>query len=213
MRIPRVPVLTLGLLSFAAAPLAAQITLEAGPMAGLVWSDLAGDDADDAASRLGFTAGGFLSIRPSEVLSAEIDILYAQRGAELDFVGDVGLTLDAKLDYIQIPVLAKAVVGLSGGANPLSAQLFAGPAVAFRVGCSVEGSVLGQSVETACEDVGLDLKTTDFAFVFGVAAGFRGVTLGARYDLGLTRIDESILEADIKNRALSVTLGYGFQVR
>jgi len=59
-----------------------------------------------------------------------------------------------------------------------------------------------------------DVKSTDFGLVFGggfdyeMGEGF--LTFDARYALGLTSLDDSDLEEDIKNTGIMFMVGYGF---
>lgn len=68
------------------------------------------------------------------------------------------------------------------------------------------------SAEADCDDqtVQLQVEGTDFGLRFGAGVEIGRFMLGGRYQLGLTSIDESSGNADIKNSVLAVTAGFRF---
>lgn len=102
-----------------------------------------------------------------------------------------------RLDYLQLPVLARLHLPAVGTVRP---SLFAGPAVAFEIGCTVQ---------TASEEIALTLgcgtdddgrTRTDWSVLLGGGGAYRvgggAVRLEGRYDIGLAEIDDiSGLEA------------------
>jgi serine/threonine-protein kinase len=55
-----------------------------------------------------------------------------------------------------------------------------------------------------------DVKIMDFGLIFGAGVEFGKITVDARYNLGLTTIDDSEEEADVKNSVISIMVGYSF---
>src|SRR5690606_22749994 len=101
-----------------------------GAKAGVNFSNFGGD-VEDSDMRTGFHIGGLVEIPFNERFSIQPEVLYTAQGAEFNESGSIGgvpynYNLTTKLDYIQLPVMAKVYVveGLA---------LEAGPQVAFLV--------------------------------------------------------------------------------
>ncbi len=210
----------LGLVSLAAAPVAAQgIKVNLGPMAGGSYATLTGKDADifvegtsiSKKYRFGFAAGAFAEFEIGKNVAIEPQVIYVQKGAKYDFT-DLGTGQSAKvtfkLDYVQVPVLLKAEFRPESG--NLTPAVFVGPAVGFKAKCTIKGESAGTTVSQDCPSG--SVKGTDFSVVFGVGLEVDKLSFQARYDLGLTKIDDSSPAADVKNGTFLVTVGYGFRL-
>lgn len=221
MRIPTRVLAALASIVLLAPALQAQTSITYGPMAGVSITTFGGADADlfdpesglslNKSSRVGFVGGAFAEIQLHRNFAIEPQVLYVQKGAEYKgTVSDGSTTVDAKagfkLDYVEIPVLFKGELASDdGGVVP---SLFVGPAVGFRVHCSIFAEVPGTgSLDEKCPD-NSGIKSTDFSMVFGAGVEFRHFALQGRYDLGLTKIDDA--GSDVKNQGWLITLGYAF---
>ena len=78
-----------------------------GVKGGLNLTTFAGGNYWDAKSLVGFHVGGFAEIKIIERLSIQPEVLFSTQGAKLEDGLD---DFDAKLNYINIPVLAKFYV-------------------------------------------------------------------------------------------------------
>lgn len=192
--------------------------IKGGLKIGASSAKLYGDDVEDLEdflgedlkSRIGFCVGGFVTIDIAEIFAIQSEVLYTMKGLtyEEEIMGD---TLKAwiKLDYLEIPVLAKINIPTPGGVKP---SLFAGPAIALKLSSKVKAEYAGDSDEEDLEDV----KGTDFGLVigggldFGFGSSGRGsISVDIRYTLGLSTISEFEGE-DIKNGVFSLMVGYSF---
>ena len=64
--------------------------------------------------RLGLLAGGFLDVALNDVFSIEPEVLYSQKGAEVEGTGaNSDLEGSFKVDYIEVPLLLKVRVPVS----------------------------------------------------------------------------------------------------
>jgi hypothetical protein len=167
--------------------------------------------------RVGLLAGGFLDVRLNDVFSIEPEVLYSQKGAEVQGTGSNSDSEGTfKLDYIEVPVLLKFWVPVTNsGFRPF---LFAGPAVGFEVNCSLEGEILSVTGSTDCEETSVvNTKSPDFGGTVGggieFMAGMQAVRVDARYTHGFTDINDSGDAREIRNRVFAVTVGLGWPFR
>ena len=163
-----------------------------GIKAGLNFASLNGDDvADELEMVTSLHFGVVAEFGLSEKFSIQPEVIYSGQGASLD---DELL----KLDYINVPVLAKYYIieGLS---------LEAGPQIGFNVNSEYEFDGETEDVE--------NVKTTNFAAALGL--GYKlpiGLFFQARYNLGLSNAFDGVegFESDAKNNVLQFSVGYKF---
>ncbi|HEX7117483.1 MAG TPA: porin family protein [Longimicrobiales bacterium] len=207
----------------AAAALAAALSspayaqgVEVGVRAGMNFAKIGGDDAAisevEPSNRTGLSIGGFARFGLAPSFSIQPELLYSQKGTEYE---DEGATFGFDVSYVDVPVLAVYSPPLSG-ASPIRPALMAGPVVSFRAGCEVTGELDGISFATDCDESEQELKSTDIGLMFGAGAGM-GVGPGtlhldARYGLGLTSVDDSEESLDMKNRLISLSVGYSMRL-
>lgn len=169
-----------------------------GVKGGLNISSISNSDGGGVNSKalVGFHVGVFGEFMVSDKFAVQPELLYSAQGVTLEFDGDKG---DLKLDYILIPVMAKYYV-----ADSFSLEL--GPQIGFLV--SAEAKSGGES-----EDIKDTLKSTDVSLDFGAAYNItKNFMLGARYNLGLTRVQKDLApgESESKNSVFQIALGYKF---
>lgn len=146
-------------------------------------------------NRVGFNAGLFANFNVSPNFAVQPEVVYSSQGTKYN-PGNQEHNL--QMNYINIPVMLQAKVG--GG---LYAQ--AGPQVGFLM--DVKDKV--QDIETGFFSKE-DFKSTDVSLGFGLGyAGVSPIGFDARYNLGLTNINEGGSNK-IKNNVLQVGLTYKF---
>lgn len=168
-----------------------------GVKAGLNLTTFAGGNYYDAKSLVGFQVGGFAEIKIIERLSIQPEVLFSTQGAKLDG-GSLG-DFDSKLNYINIPVLAKFYI-----TKQFTAE--AGPQIGFLVSAKSNGN-----------DAKDNFKSFDTGFNFGLGYNFtENVSVGLRYTVGLANIADYNAEDfdqyvdSPKNSVLALTLAYKF---
>ncbi len=201
------------LVAFVASPGLAQ-SLSAGVRGGVSIANVTGDDISDTSSKLGFVGGAFLGVDLHEYFRIQFEGQYVQKGAEEE---EMGVTVKTKLDYIEFMVPFTLTIPTNSAIAP---RLYAGPALGIEASCSVsvEGTFLGETLDESadCDDDAdaAARKSTDFSVFFGggvdIAVGSGAITLDVLYDLGLSSLDDSAFDADIKNKNLLVMAGYRF---
>ncbi|HUQ19703.1 MAG TPA: porin family protein [Gemmatimonadaceae bacterium] len=223
-RITRAAITAIGLSigvipSFARAQFTREMTF--GVMAGLQYSKVAEDpDATEVEYKYkpGLLAGVFLGIPLTDMVSIEPQLLFSQKGTNVEGVGATSnLEGSIRGNYIEVPVLFK--LSFPGYNSQVTPFVFAGPYGAYRLNCKAEGVILAVTGDRDCDETEvIDIKSTDFGGTIGGGVRFRMgsqlVILDARYSHGFTNINDDVDSdvRDIKNRAFAVTLGLGWAV-
>jgi len=181
--------------------------LTAGLKAGMNIANIHGDNVEDVwDSKIGICAGGFITCSLSDLFAIQPELLFTMKGSKAE---EAGMKITMKLNYLEIPVLAKVTIPTPGTVKP---SLFVGPSLAIKLSGRAKVESAGESEEADIED----LKSTDFGLVFGggvdFALGMGKLTVDARYTLGLTttREPEDGEEVDVKNGVISIMVGYFF---
>lgn len=156
--------------------------------------------------------GGMFSIQPGITLSGK-----GFKVDESEIVDGFGGSILAKSNvwYIEIPVNALVNIPVGDGKVFLGAGPYYGMAITGKVKTKVSLTMDGQTQsESSDEDIDFgkdgDLKRGDFGINF--LGGYQlsnGFNIHAGYGLGLSNIVQDS-EGDLKNRVLSVGLGFSF---
>lgn len=149
-------------------------------------------NANDASMKVGLVAGADLNYQIAEKFAVSAGVFYSMQGAKSK---DDGIKTTAKLDYINIPILAQfyVVPGLA---------LKAGIQPAFNVKHKYKVEAGGSSAESDYSD----FKTFDFSIPLGVSYEFSNFVIDARYNLGLTKLVDN--GESSKNSVIQFTVGY-----
>jgi len=199
----------LGLVVFAA-PALAQVRPDVGVQGGgsianvsFTTSDT--DFAPDFKTRTRGVGGLYTGwdFRPN--VGLQVDVLYSQRGAKLNFsFDDQGETTNADitvgLDYIEIPMLVRANAPMSDAGT---FRVFGGPSLGFKVRDNFKQIVNGMDLSD--EDVPV-WSYYDFSVVAGAVVQVGKVFFDARYSWGL--VDVLVEDADrVKGRTFAAMFG------
>ena len=153
------------------------------------------DNNQDSKSRIGFHAGllGHLHLAPQ--LSLQPEIVYSQQGTKSE---TSNIETKLNLDYVNVPVMFQYMFD-----NGFRLQ--AGPQISFLTRAKAK-------IGNAELDVKDDLKSTDF----GIGAGIgyvdpsSGFGVDARYNLGLSNINEDAAAGKAYNRGFQLGVFYLF---
>lgn len=171
-----------------------------GVKAGVNFASVTGDDGEGLDGRTSMVFGGFAKFQLTEKFAFRPELLYSMQGASgSEEEEGVNVDLTVKLDYLNIPLMAKYYV--SEGFS-----LQAGPQIGFNLSAKEKYEAMGIDVENDIEDI----KGVDFGLNFG--AGYElenGLGFDARYNLGLSNIGDWE-GADGKNGVFQITVGYAF---
>ena len=160
-----------------------------GAKAGLNVANLAGDVTDNKAL-LGVTIGAFTEFELSDAIKLQPELLYSAQGAKYE---EEGISIDFKMNYINIPVMFKFGVGDDF-------YLEAGPQIGFLVSAKVLGV-----------DVKDEMESIDFGANLGLSYDItEELFAGARYNIGLSNVIKDSGDESVKNSVFSFSLGYRF---
>lgn len=170
------------------------------PRVGITLSTLGGDD--DAKQKVNVAFGVEAEYFVTDKFSLAGGALFTNQGAKYKY--EDGDDVKMNLYYTAVPLTANFYV-LPGLA------LKAGLQPAFRVKARMEqrGDKIDfdRAIEVLFRDDDFKMNKFDLAIPFGLSYEFKGVTLDARYNLGLLKLFSG-LEESVYNRVLAVTLGY-----
>ena len=162
-----------------------------GLKGGLNLATLDNNQNNNIQNRIGFHGGLFANIPVSSQIAIQPEVVYSSQGAKYD-VGNEDLSL--ALNYVNIPLMLQAMVGRGFYAQ-------AGPQFGILTG--VADKINDTEIGAVTID---DFKKTDVALGFGLGyKGLSGFGIDARYNLGLTNINNSGT-ANIKNNVLQIGL-------
>jgi len=182
-----------------------------GSKIGVNIANITGDETDDFNTKALLHAGAVAEIMISDEFSFQAELLYSAQGAKSDYnetLDEVTLRYTSvKLEYINIPLLAKFYV-------IKSFSFEAGPQVGFLITAEREFEKTDNGeIETGEKDILDEIKGIDFGLNFGLAYKLEsGIFLAARYNLGLSNINdlEGSNELKNQNRVIQFSAGYFF---
>jgi hypothetical protein len=173
------------------------------------------DDWENATG-IGFHVGGFVNYAINEKLSIRPELLFSSRGTRISSSSEIlGINFDIEststYNFVEVPIL----IGI-GGETGL--QVHVGPSVNLLLGGRAKTEVttsIGGTSETETEEVTGSkftegMRGLDLGVVLG--AGFNlesGLGFGARYQRGLTSINEEDTDQFVSNwNLVQVYLSY-----
>jgi len=168
-----------------------------GIKGGLNLSTVVGGDVENTKSIVGFHVGGLAEIHVVEKFYIQPEVLFSAQGTKAD---DLGSDIDIKLNYLNIPVIAKYYI------VDKKFNVEAGPQLGILLSAKAEDF-----------DIKDDTKSVDFGFNVGAGYSFTdNLSIGLRYTIGLSPLwDDDIdsseeLYNSAKNSNLQLSLAYKF---
>ncbi len=176
-----------------------------GIMGALNLASFGGSDASGLDTKTSFSIGGFVRVPMTPMWSFQPELEYAGKGAKASSGSGSG-SID--LSYVEVPMLFR-VATPSTPTGRLFGEI--GPALAFKVDCTISASGGGASASTSCANAGFDMKSFDVGGIVGAGyefpMGTYGLSVGVRYNYGLVEITSG---SNVKNRNLQFVAGLRF---
>lgn len=168
-----------------------------GVKGGLNLSTVVGGDVDNTKTLVGFHVGGLAEIHIVEKFYIQPELLFSAQGTKVDGLGSDG---DLKLNYLNIPVVAKYYI------VDKKFNVEAGPQLGVLLSAKANG-----------EDVKDFTRSVDFGFNIGAGYSFTdNLSVGLRYTIGLSPITDNDIDNSedyynsAKNSNLQLSLAYKF---
>lgn len=204
-------------ITFLTFPIANAQELNFGAKAGVNFASIGGDESDDYDGKTGYHLGLVAEYMLTERFALQPEILYSAQGAKgeesYSFEGEQGnYEVDLKLNYINIPLLAKYYVteGFSLEAGPQIGFLLSAD-YDFTETYSFEGET---ETFTGTEDIKDDMNSIDFSLAVGLGYKLEmGLFFNARYGIGLSNIhdlEDEDEDFSQNNQVLQLSVGYMF---
>lgn len=163
----------------------AQVQVSIGAKAG---ANISKFDAEGAKNYTAIHGGAFALFKLTKI-GIQPELLFSQQGMKFKDVALNEQTL--KTSYLSIPVMLKLY--LVAGLN-----IQAGPQFGFLTAAEVDG-----------DDVKSNLKSSDLSANIGLGWDLPfGLTVDARYNLGLSDISDNAGFGELKSRVIQVSVGY-----
>jgi hypothetical protein len=158
----------------------AQVQVALGLKAG---ANISKFDADGADNLTSFHGGAFALFKLTKI-GIQPEVLFSKQGTDFS-------TGDLKTSYMTIPVMVKLY--LVAGLN-----IQAGPQFGFLTAAEFDGN-----------DIKDDLKSSDISANIGLGWDLPfGLTVDARYNIGLSDVSDSPSYDDLKSKVIQVSIGY-----
>jgi hypothetical protein len=182
------------------------VNTEFGVKGGFNMSNLYNNNADDENVLYGFNAGVYATLPIADFVAIQPELLFTTKGAELEY-NSAFASGDAKfrLNYIELPLLVR--VNVTKNFN-----IHAGGYASYLVSSKVSGNGtfdFDQDIDTD------DLNKFDAGLSAGVGVDFNPISIGLRYNYGLTTVGKERTVAgttytfpDAKNSNLTLYLSY-----
>lgn len=166
----------------------AQVQFSLGVKGGLNFAKFDAEDVGGSIkNKTGFHGGAFALFKFTKI-GIQPELMFSQQGSKFTFDGN---NVESNFDYINIPVLLK--IYLLAGLN-----LQVGPQFGFLSKAEIDGT-----------DVKSSFKNSDTSLALGVGWDLPlRFTIDARYNMGLSKIDDDPSFDAVKNQVIQVSLGY-----
>lgn len=155
---------------------------------------ITGDDfGDNTSSKIGFHGGVFYRLPIATMLYLQPEALYSAEGIKSK---EAEASANLSLNYLNVPLMLQL-------AAPGGFFVETGPQVGFLLSAKTKFTLGGQSEE---EDIKEDLNAVAFSWSAGAGYMFGNVGLGARYNLGLTRLPKEGNDGNNKSNGFQISL-------
>ena len=163
-----------------------------GPKVGLNLASQTGEDVKNNKMLMGFNVGALGNYAFGDIFSAQLEVLYDTKGAKYEKTDEIGNTtsINTNLNYISIPIMAKATFG-----EDIKFFGEVGPNIGMLAGAKIDGEsewTVGNETFTYKDN----FKGTDIGLIFGagtlLAAGNMKLMIDLRYNMSLGTIREEM---------------------
>ena len=175
------------------------IGIKAGPNFSTV--DTKASAGENYKNRAGFHGGAFVLIKAAKI-GVQPEVIFSQQGSKVEINSQ---NFESNFSYVNIPIILKlyTVAGIN---------IQAGPQFGFITNAETPIQDQLNPDTYRVEDVKDKMKSSDFTVALGLGWDLPfGLTLDARYNLGLSKIYDNAPRnqtEDAKNQVFQFSLGY-----
>lgn len=190
-----------------------------GLRAGIVMSNMS--DIDGIEPRRGLVLGASFGLLRFGMLSIAPEVLYIQKGAKRETPTAVSGIEDIRIDYFEIPILARFGGYITGTA--IRPSIYAGGYYGFETGCSFGFEDGGDRSEdcffSGLQEIGIEgtLKNNDTGWVLGggveMLTSIGAISLDARYTMSFGKFTREGSVNEPKHRGVIIMLGWAPELR
>ena len=142
----------------------------------------------------GFYLGGIINYPINERFSLLSSVSLSSRGTEINTIND--LYEYVVFLYLDVPIMVKLNFFTDKKISPYA-----------LLGCAFDYNILATSVSGGPL---YDIKKVDLGIVSGLGLDIGKISIGIRYNYGVTKFDNSNLKTDLRNSTLSILVGIIF---
>ncbi len=186
-----------------------KLTPKFGIKGGVNLSNLYVDNVKDENVKVGANIGFYAKIPVVKGLSIQPEILYSQKGAQVNYNNILGSgKYRYNFDYIEVPITA--VINVAKNFN-----ILAGGYTGFLASAKVKDVDANGNIRGVTELNKDNFESFDYGLVGGLGFDIENTNIGLRYSYGLKNIgkDGSLsgnLLQNSKNSVISLTIGFAF---
>ena len=167
------------------ATLSANAQMFVKPMVGGTMSTITGDNTDNCKYKFGIVAGGEFGYFITDKFAATAGLLYTMEGTKIKHADH-----NTNLEYLNIPVLANYYII---------------PGLAVKAG--IQPGILTKA-KHGDNDIKDNCKSLDISIPFGVSYDISDFVIDARYNLGVSNVNDYEHAPSQKNGFFMLTIGY-----
>lgn len=147
-------------------------------------------------NRTGFHGGAFALFKVT-AFAVQPELIFSQQGSKVSFSSQ---DINANFSYLNIPIMAKFYL-------PLGLNLQLGPQFGFLTTAESDYNPLTGTFQTT--DMKEYYKNSDVSIAMGIGWDLpMKLSIDARYNLGVTEIEDNASLSQTKNQVFQISLGY-----
>jgi hypothetical protein len=179
-------------------PALAQVQFSLGIKGGVNFAnlDVNSSVSDNYKNRTGFHGGAFALFKIT-AFAVQPELIFSQQGSKVSFSSQ---DINANFSYLNIPIMAKFYL-------PLGLNLQLGPQFGFLTTAESDYNPISGAQTTT--DLKEYYKNSDVSIGMGIGWDLpMKLSIDARYNLGVTEIEDNASLSQTKNQVFQISLGY-----
>lgn len=176
----------------------AQVQFSLGIKGGVNFAnlDVNSSISDNYKNRTGFHGGAFALFKVT-AFAVQPELIFSQQGSKVSFSSQ---DINANFSYLNIPIMAKFYL-------PLGLNLQLGPQFGFLTTAESDFNPISGAQTTT--DLKEYYKNSDVSIGMGIGWDLpMKLSIDARYNLGVTEIEDNASLSQTKNQVFQISLGY-----